>query len=57
MTNISLHNQKIIKQNFAIVLPRIIDIKIDKKYETFKFLVQFHDKNSVEMVVMKFDYG
>lgn len=57
MTNISLNNQKIIKQNFAIILAKIIDINIDKKRETFKFLVQFHDKNSVEMVVMKFGYG
>ena len=57
MTNISLNNQKIIKENFAIVLAKIIDINIDKKHETFKFLVQFHDKNSIEMVVMKFGYG
>lgn len=57
MTNISLNNQKIIKQNFAIILAKIIDINIDKKHETFKFLVQFHDKNSIEMVVMKFGYG
>ena len=57
MTNISLNNQKIIKQNFAIILAKIIDINIDKKRETFKFLVQFHDKNYIEMVVMKFGYG
>jgi adenine C2-methylase RlmN of 23S rRNA A2503 and tRNA A37 len=57
MTNISLNNQKIIKQNFAIILAKIIDINTDKKRETFKFLVQFHDKNYIEMVVMKFGYG
>ena len=49
MTNISLNNQKIIKENFAIILAKIIDINIDKKHETFKFLVQFHDKNSIEI--------
>lgn len=57
MVNISLINRKIIKENFEIILPKIINVIADKKCETFKFLIQFHDKNCVEMVVMKFDYG
>lgn len=57
MTNISLNDQKIMKQNFEITLIKIINVNVDKKCETFKFLVQLYDENCIEMVVMKFNYG
>ena len=57
MSNISLNSRKIIKQNFAINEAKIIKICNDEKKETFKFLLQFHDKNSIEMVAMHFKYG
>lgn len=36
---------------------KIIKISGDEKKETFKFLLQFSDKNSIEMVAMHFKYG
>lgn len=57
MSNISLNSRKIIKQNFVISDAKIIKISKDEKKETFKFLLQFHDKDSIEMVAMHFNYG
>lgn len=57
MSNIGLENQKKLGDLFCFDTLRIIKILCDKNNETFKFLFELDDRNFIETVVMKFDYG
>lgn len=57
MTNIAKESLVILNENFKINNLKVKDILIDQKDETTKFLYELDDGNTIESVIMKFDYG
>ena len=57
MTNISKNSISFLENNFSFKLLNLKIKQVDKFDETTKFLFELDDKNLIETVLMKFDYG
>jgi 23S rRNA (adenine2503-C2)-methyltransferase len=57
MSNIAKLNYKILNQHYYFNHLKMIKKESDAKEDTIKFLFEFHDKQCIETVLMKFDYG
>ena len=57
MSNIAKSSIEIIKSHYEINTLKTLTTKIDPIDETTKFLFELHDGNSIETVLMKFNYG
>ncbi len=57
MSNIAKSSIEILKKNFIFNQFKIINTLIDPRDETTKFLFELSDKQVIETVLMKFDYG
>ena len=57
MSNIAKANQDKLAELFSFKELKIVKVLTDENKETIKFLFQLQDKNFIETVIMKFDYG
>lgn len=57
MSNLSKSTIEILKQNFYFNKLEVLSTIHDDKTDTTKFLFQLEDKQTIETVVMHFDYG
>lgn len=57
MTNISKNNIDFLEKKFVFKLLNLKIKQVDKYDQTTKFLFELEDKNLIETVLMKFDYG
>ncbi|MDR1234966.1 MAG: 23S rRNA (adenine(2503)-C(2))-methyltransferase RlmN [Mycoplasmataceae bacterium] len=57
MTNIAKTSYQILDNNFQFNHLKLVQKNADEKEETIKFLFELHDKELIETVLMKFDYG
>jgi 23S rRNA (adenine2503-C2)-methyltransferase len=57
MSNLPKNTKELLKQNFHIEIPRVINLLESKIDGTKKFLLAYNDDNIIECVVMQYSFG